>query len=592
MYGYQSPEQLIESLSAAGIHPYVREDDRESMLRRIEAEGSIANLEIELVRADGRTLWVRENVRAVRDEEGQILYLEGTVEDISDRWWSEQRRRLQQATSAVLEKAESVAEARRMILKGICELLEWDMGTVWDVDAEAGVLRCVEVWHTPEIDIAEFEQIMARVTLTPGQGFAGQIWQEREPRWNSDLNADHSSPGALIAVKNGMGSVFGVPIKVNGEVRHVVEFFSPQITLNDPELLQLLAMIASQLGLLIERKTAEEALRKSEMRKAAILHSALDCIISFDPDGRILEFNPAAERAFGYRRAEAFGHAISELIVAPDNTTTGGDGAPYEITNPPRSWGRRVELIAVRGDGQEFPAEVAISRIKIDGKPMFTAYLRDISERKEAEQVTSELAAVVANSNDAIVSCTIEGIIRNWNQGAERMYGFSADEVVGRPVHMLIPSERLDELPQTLAAVRKGESMPNYETVRLCKDGRKIAVSLTDSPIRAENGRITGLSSIARDMTERKRLEEQLLQSQKMDAVGRLAGGIAHDFNNILTAILGYSDLLIGQIEERHWMFKHSGGDPESRGFRRFAHAAITGLLATAAPLPAGVLHQ
>src|ERR1043165_2481024 len=113
---------------------------------------------------------------------------------------------------------------------------------------------------------------------------------------------------------------------------------------------------------------------------------------------------------------------------------------------------------------------------------------------------------------------------------------------------MLIPSDRLDEFPQALTAVKRGESLANYETIRLRKDGKRISVSLTDSPIRGAGGRITGLSSIARDITERKRLEEELLQSQKMDAVGRLAGGIAHDFNNILTALLGYSDLLIGQI--------------------------------------------
>ena len=122
---------------------------------------------------------------------------------------------------------------------------------------------------------------------------------------------------------------------------------------------------------------------------------------------------------------------------------------------------------------------------------------------------------------------------------------------------MLFPSERIDEFAQMLHAVQRGESLADYETVRIRKDGKRISVSLTDSPIRSEAGIINGLSSIARDITERKRLEEELLQSQKMDAVGRLAGGIAHDFNNILTAILGYSDLMIGQIEEKHWMYKH-----------------------------------
>ena len=141
--------------------------------------------------------------------------------------------------------------------------------------------------------------------------------------------------------------------------------------------------------------------------------------------------------------------------------------------------------------------------------------------------------------------------------GAEHIYGYSAKEVVGAPLQMLYPADRLDEFPQTLTAVRRGESVADFETVRQRSDGRKISVSLTESPIRGEGGEITGLSSIARDVTERKRLEEDLLQSQKMDAVGRLAGGIAHDFNNILTAILGYSDLIIGQIDERQWMHKH-----------------------------------
>ncbi|HEV7404537.1 MAG TPA: PAS domain S-box protein [Chthoniobacteraceae bacterium] len=561
MYGYQSPEHLMASLDDAPMQLYVEVGQREELLKALQEEGVVSNMETEVVRADGHAMWIRENVRAVKDDQGNLLYLEGTVVDISDRWWSEQRQKLQVATSHVLESTLSVAEARPKILQQICDLLEWDMGAVWDVNVGAGVLTCSEVWHTPSIDITEYQQAVSQMTLAPGEGLAGQVWTTGESWWNANLVEDRESPGSVIAVKNGMGSAFGVPIKVNNEVLHVVEFFSPKMVLPDPELLQMLGMIGTQLGNLVERKTAEEALRKSEMRKAAILHSALDCIISFDADGKIVEFNPAAERAFGYRQVDAMGRDVAELILtgqAEQFAPTDEHGTTlYTATNPARSVGRRVELVGMRSDGSEFPAEVAISRIKIDGKTMYTAYVRDISERKEAERVTSELAAVVANSNDAIIGCTSEGSIRSWNNGAERIYGYTKEEAIGRPLHMLIPPERLDEFPRTLAAIRKGESIANYETVRLRKDGKKIAVSLTDSPIRAENGRITGLSSIARDITERKRLEEELLQSQKMEAVGRLAGGIAHDFNNILTAILGYSDLLIGQIEERHWMYKH-----------------------------------
>ena len=218
---------------------------------------------------------------------------------------------------------------------------------------------------------------------------------------------------------------------------------------------------------------------------------------------------------------------------------------------------------------------MTVSRIVIDGAPLFTVFLRDVTRRKEAERARSELAAVVANSNDAIVTCTLDGVVRNWNIGAEQIYGYSAAEAVGRSLEMILPPDRLDEFPRMLAAVKQGESLANYETVRLRKDGRQIGVSLTDSPIRARDGKITGVSSIARDITERKRLEADLLQSQKMDAVGHLAGGIAHDFNNILTVIVGYSDLLMSQIAETQPQHKHLAQIRKAADFA----AALTGQL-------------
>ena len=557
MYGYSSPEDLIEHLGDAGSHRYVDPARRAELVEALQAEDIVSNFESEVIRADRRTIWIRENVHAVRGSNGEIEHLEGTVEDISERWWGEQRRRLQYATARVIEKSANVAEARPMILQTICEILDWDMAAIWDVDPEASILSSVEIWHAPEIDLTEFRETAESTAFVPGDGLAGEVWESGEPKWVADLRRTEPSPSGHLALANGMESAFGVAVKVHGEVQHVVEFFSSKISLPDPELLQTLGVIANQLGHLIERKGGEEALRKSEARKAAILHAALDCIISFEMHGRIVEFNPAAERAFGLTQTEALGRDIAELIVPESLQHNRRLGLPfYNPVEAERLLGKRMELVALRSDGKEFPVEVAVSRVRIDGKPMFTAYMRDITDRKEAERVLSELAAVVANSNDAIIGASLDGEIRSWNAGAERIYGYSTSEAIGRPLHMLLPRERLDEFPRMLALVQKGDSLVSYETVRLCKDGRKIDVSLTDSPIR-EGGKITGVSSIARDITERKRLEEELLQSQKMDAVGRLAGGIAHDFNNILTAILGYSDLIISQIDDRQWMYKH-----------------------------------
>ncbi len=573
MYGYRTPEHLMESLTDLGAQLQVDPTQREALLVTLREEGVVSNFEFEVQRADGRSIWLRENVRAVRDEQGEVYCLEGTVEDVTERWWGEQRRRLQYATARVLNEARSVAEARPRILQTICEIIDWDLGAVWDVDAQAQVLRCVEIWHTPNVAVAEFEQANANTTYPPGAGLAGEVWQTGEPKWIANLAQEAAFPNAAIAVKAGMGSAFGVPIKVRGEVRHVLEFFSPKISLPDPELLQTLGAISNQLGHLVERKSAEEALRASETRKAAILQSALDCIISYEADGRVTEWNPAAERTFGRWQMEAVGQPIDELILpavarAAQRRCLGLEQGAV---------GGRFELHLRRAGGEEFPAEVALSRVVSAGKAMFTACIRDVSERKAAERATAELAAVVASSSDAIFGCTLEGVIRSWNAGAEKILGYSAEEVLGRPLHMLLPAERLDEFPQSLTVVQRGECLANYETVRLRKDGRKIQVFATDSPIFGEDGMVTGFSSILRDITDRRRLEEELLQSQKMEAVGRLAGGIAHDFNNVLTAILGYSDLLIGQIEERHWMWKHLS---EIRKAADFAAALTQQLLA------------
>jgi PAS domain S-box-containing protein len=136
----------------------------------------------------------------------------------------------------------------------------------------------------------------------------------------------------------------------------------------------------------------------------------------------------------------------------------------------------------------------------------------------------------------------------SWNLGAARIYGYPAAEVIGRSVSILAPPGRRDESPATLRRLERGERVDPFETVRIRKDGTPVTVSLAISPIRDGAGKVVGASSIARDMTDRRRLEEQLRQAQKMDAVGQLAGGVAHDFNNLLTVILGRAEMAMAKL--------------------------------------------
>jgi two-component system, cell cycle sensor histidine kinase and response regulator CckA len=155
------------------------------------------------------------------------------------------------------------------------------------------------------------------------------------------------------------------------------------------------------------------------------------------------------------------------------------------------------------------------------------------------------LAAVVESSEDAIVSKDLDGTIRSWNRAAERIFGYSREEMIGQPIFRIIPEELHAEEHKLLARIRTGEHVAHYETARIRKDGQRIQISLTLSPVWDREGRLIGASAIKRDITAQQDLERQFRHSQQLDAIGQLAGGVAHDFNNILTVITGYCGLLL-----------------------------------------------
>jgi PAS domain S-box-containing protein len=180
--------------------------------------------------------------------------------------------------------------------------------------------------------------------------------------------------------------------------------------------------------------------------------------------------------------------------------------------------GTMKSLWAMRSDGEEFQIEASISQVEAAGKKMFTVILRDVTERKQAEQIRERLAAVVDSSDDAIINKSLDGTIVAWNRGAEKVYGYSASEIMGKSMRILIPPDRVGEEAEILTRIKNSESVEHFETVRVRKDGRKIDVSVTISPIRDSSGTIIGASKIARDITERKRIEEALReQAQVLD---------------------------------------------------------------------------
>jgi PAS domain S-box-containing protein len=241
----------------------------------------------------------------------------------------------------------------------------------------------------------------------------------------------------------------------------------------------------------------------------------MDAILTVDEEQRVVMFNRAAERMFQCPASEVLGQPITRFIPQRFHGVHAGHIRKFGETGvTSRTMGSKNVLWAVRSDGQEFQIEASISQVVIGGKKLFTVIHRDVTERVRAEAVRERLAAVVDSSDDAIISKDLNGIINAWNRGAEKIFGYSAAEAIGQPMLMLFPPDRVNEESNILERIRRGESVEHFETIRVRKDGTKIDISVTISPIRNGNGTITGASKIARDITERKQVEAALRESE------------------------------------------------------------------------------
>jgi PAS domain S-box-containing protein len=291
------------------------------------------------------------------------------------------------------------------------------------------------------------------------------------------------------------------------------------------------------------QRTVSE-LKTSHLLFGGVVQISEDAIMTIDEKQNVTLFNSGAEKIFGYSAADVLGKSINMLL--PENFRKMHSTHLEAFANSPdalRPMSRRGGIYGLRKDGNQFPAEASISKFEAGGKKIMTVRLRDITDRVAAEHTLHQMAAIVESSQDAIIGEDLDGIIQTWNPGAEAMYGYTANEVLGKSAKMLLPPDSEDEVAANVQRAREGIGT-NYDTRRMRKDGKQLKVALTVSPIRDTHGMVVGASTIVRDITERDRLEQRLQQSQKMEAVGLLAGGVAHDFNNLLGVIVGYAYLV------------------------------------------------
>jgi PAS domain S-box-containing protein len=297
------------------------------------------------------------------------------------------RLAVQSAVARALTSATTVGDTAQGVLGSIGGTLGWRFGAVWEVDARAGLIRCTEMWHAPTQHPDAFEQASRDAVFEPGTGLPGRVWSSGEPAWIRDVTEDTNFPRARVAAECGVRGAFAFPIQSARGVIGVVEFFTEELAEPDEYLLDLMTTIGHQLGQQMQRTRAETAVRESEARKAAMLEASLDCIVSMDHEGRVVEFNAAAEHTFGYAAADVVGKEMADLIIPPALRDQHRAGLRrYLETGEAAVLGRRLEIVGMRADGTEFPVELTITRIELDGPPLFTGFIRDISARKRRER--------------------------------------------------------------------------------------------------------------------------------------------------------------------------------------------------------------
>lgn len=266
--------------------------------------------------------------------------------------------------------------------------------------------------------------------------------------------------------------------------------------------------------------------------------------------GQIVLVNNQVCSLFGYAREELLGQTMEILVPEKDHARHPLLRDAYMKVPKARVMGAGRDLSARLKDGSEVAVEIGLNPLTTAQGAFVIAAIVDITERQKAREFQSRLAAIVESSEDAILTVSLDGVLTTWNKGATLLYGYALEEAIGKHLSMLIPSDSRGQIKEVFDRVRVGQHVPPYETFRIRKDGTKIPVLLSLSPLKNAQGEIIGASAIARDMTVQHKMEHQLRHAQKMELVGHLAGGVAHDFNNILTIISVNSALMLDRLDQ------------------------------------------
>jgi PAS domain S-box-containing protein len=522
------------------LHP----DDRERVLeehRRNYAEGRSFTTEYRAIARDGRVVWILDEVTVARDEQGRPTHAQGFMLDVSERKAAEQQlERSHAELSALHDTALQLID--ELDAQKLLERIAARAGELVGTDATYVYLRDGEDELRVAVGTGAFAGNVGQ-RLRKGEGLAGRVWEQGEPLTVDDYQTWEGRHSRFEGAP--FHGVVGVPLRSRTDFVGVLgaAFLEEGRAFTESELALLsrfahLASLALESARLYssaqeelqERRRAEGALQDAELRyRTLVEHLPLATYISpVDTSVGNLYVSPQVEELLGYP-ADDWLHNPELLLqtVHPDDLERLlADAERLRTTGVPV----RSEYRYRAADGRTVWVldETNLVRDE-DGTPLWVqGFLLDITERKSAEESRARLAAIVQSSDDAIMSASLDLTFTSWNRGAERLFGYSVDEVLGQPITMLMPPDRREEALALTQRVIDEQRVVHVETVRVREDGAPIDIAYTYSPIRDSAGTVVGVSAIGQDVTDRKRAEAAIRESEEQfrALVGNVPGAI------------------------------------------------------------------
>jgi PAS domain S-box-containing protein len=479
------------------------------------------------------------------DDDGNVVGWVAAITDITERKEEERRLSVRDSINRVLVESNTLADAAPRVLQALGEQTGWDVAVLWLANPAQDQLELVDFWNRLDSPVPEFEADTRSRHWAAGDGVPGVVLRSGRELFIPELASEPRFARCTTALACGLRSGFAFPIKLGDEVLGVIEAYSRQSPEMNAAFVTLLATIAEKLATFIEHRQAEEALRLSEQRLRSTVETALDAIVTFESDGTITGWNPRAEQIFGWPAQEALGKKLVETVIP-----RAFHGAFYEAiefygdTGESPLLGRRLEMDALRRDGRLFSIEVAITPLVLEDRVAFSAFVQDITQRKESELVllryqeelekrvrertqqwmeTNErLQTALGLMNDlyhrapcGYFSTDVTGLFTEINDTALQWLGYPREDLIGKKslLDLLTPTSQKPGLKLFRQLKREG-LLEDQQLDLVCQDGSVFVVSLSATAIRDASGRIDHIRLAILDVTGRAVAEHALARSE------------------------------------------------------------------------------